>query len=433
LNPNSRPNRIRRFALPPLSALVTAIMLLAPFVPAHAQTQIVTATPGYINLGMTTSIAVTAPAAGAYTVAVVNPGGESTTLPLTFSAAGATQNATFGVAGSGFGAVVSAVGTYNVFVEQNGQVVGTTSFYATNKLIITSDAVVGGTCSYVPGVVRGEKLIPRFYVRYASNGALVTNSTLSGLSVTTPSKTNATAAWDSGAKLFDFAILPSWNYTFVGNYVPSATATDQYGNFGTYTYSGSPYTISPAQLATSIQLRDAKTNQTVTSLYTGETVIISATITYPKNAEPVTGFVGPLDTATRGGVVKAQVGYGYYNTTTGTFGGGASNPGTLLGSVTMSYTGANGIWTGQYTSSSLPTLPAGQTYQVVVTSSDKASPPNTGMGTLSVGPSTTPATTQTVTSTTSLGFQSISAISYSAMFILLLVGVMIGILSNRRL
>jgi hypothetical protein len=429
----SHAHRVRRLVLAPLSALTAALLLLAPFVPAHAQTQIVTATPGYINLGMTTAISVTAPSAGAYTVAVVNPSGKSTTLPFTFTAAGATQNATFGVAGSGFGGVVNAVGTYNVFVEQAGQVVGSTSFYATNKLVITSNVVVGGTCSYVPGVARGEKLIPRFYVSYASNGAPVTNATLSGLTVTTPSKTNATASWDSAAGLFDFSILPNWNYTDVGNYAPSAAGTDAFGNIGTYTYSGSPYTIAPAQLSTSVQLIDTKTNQTVTSIYSGETVTVSATITYPTNAEPVKGFVGPLDSATRGGVVKAEVGYGYFNATTDTFGGSSNNPGTLLGTVAMTYSGANGVWTGQYTASSLPNLPAGGTYQVVVTSSDKASPPNTGMGSLSVGTSTAPATTLTSTTTVSLGFQSVSAVSYSLMLMLLVVGVIIGVLLKRRL
>lgn len=416
-----------------LMFFVFALLVLPMVSTVHAQTQIVTANPGYINLGMTTAVTVTAPAAGTYSVVVEKPGGPSSTATMTFTAAGQTQNETFGASGTGFNALVNTVGTYNVFVEQGTTVVGSTSFYATNKLVVTMDAVVGGTCSYVPGVSRGEKLIPRFYVSYASNGQRLTNDT-PGISInfTTPAKTLAPAPWDSYAKLFDAAILPNWNYTYVGNYSPQVLVSTAAGNVATFNYTGSPYTIAPAQLATNIQLTDSKTNQTVTSLYSGESVTISATITYPTNAEPVTGFVAPLDTATRGGVVKAQVGYGYFNATTNTFGGSSKNPGTLLGTVTMSYSGANGVWTGQYTASSLPTLPAGQTYQVVVTSSDKASPPNTGLGTISVGTSTAPATTITHTSTISLGFQSISTISYGLMLVLLLVGIVIGIVFNRK-
>ena len=260
---------------------------------------------------------------------------------------------------------------------------------------------------------------------------------------------------------FEVGVLPNWNYTYVGPWNPVINATDTAGNVGVFMYTGSPFTISPAQLSTSIQLIDAKTNQTVTSLYSGETVNIRAAITYPTNAEPVTGFVGPLDSATRGGVVTAMVGYGYYNATSKTFGGGAKNPGTLLGTVAMTYSGANGTWTGQYTATSLPALPAGTLYQVVVTSSDKASPPNTGLGSLNIGPSsgavapttvlttvvtsqsttvltTVPTTTTLVTTvsgsqsaTSSSGLQAISTLTLGAATITLIIGVLVGILARR--
>jgi len=432
----SRTPPAARLALASLLMLSMSAMLFAPFVTVHAQTQIVTATPGYINLGMTTSIVVNAPSAGTYTLVVGSPKGVLSTQTLTFTSGQLTQNVTYGSSASGFKVVVNAVGTYNVFVEQGTTVVGSTSFYATNKLVITMDAVVGGTCTYTPGVTRGEKLIPRFYVAYASNGVRLTNDT-PGISInfSTPAKTMAPAPWDSFSKLFDAAILPNWNYTYVGNYSPNVVASDAAGNVGVFNYTGSPYTISPAQLSTSIQLIDSKTNQVVTSIYAGETVIVSATITYPSNAEPVTGFVAPLDTATRGGVVKAQIGYGNFNTTINTFSSAAGQvPSALIGSVTMTYTGSNGVWTGQYTApNSLPALPAGQTYKVAVTSADKASPPNTGLGTLSFGASNAPATTVSVTTTVSLGFQNVPYISYLLMIMLLVAGFVIGILLNRKL
>ena len=93
-------------------------------VPAvSAQTQYIVATPNYINLGMNTSIAATAPAAGSYTVVVEAPSGTQYTLSYTFTAAGQVQNAVFGNATVGFKAVVTQVGTWDIFLEQGSTVV----------------------------------------------------------------------------------------------------------------------------------------------------------------------------------------------------------------------------------------------------------------------------------------------------------------------
>lgn len=436
----------RRLATSSTILVSTALLLLAPFVSfAQAQTQIVTASPGYINLGMATSISVTAPAAGQYTVVVVKPNGASSSLPFTFTSAGQTQNATFGDATAGFGAAVTSVGTYNVFVEQGSQVLGTTSFYATNKLVVTMTMVNGGECTYVGGVTRGEKIFPRFSISYASNGQLLSNDT-AGIQVnfTTPGGSVSTAGWDSGAHLFVGRVFANWNYTSVGAWNPTANVTTAAGNVGAYAYSGSPFTIAPAQLSTSIQLIDAKSGQVVTSIYSGENLTIEATVTYPTNAEPVTGFVGPLDTAARGGVVSAQIGYGYYNASSLTFGGGAKNPGTLITTVPMTYTGANGTWTGNYVAGTLPALPAGALFQVVINSHDSASPPNTGLGSLSVGPSigsggaasssttTSTPSTSTITTTVSQTIQTIPTAAYAGMIILLALGLIIGLVLRMR-
>ncbi|MGH9920803.1 MAG: hypothetical protein ACRD6W_18285, partial [Nitrososphaerales archaeon] len=350
----------------------------------------------------------------------------------------------------GLRGVVNQVGTYNVFVEQGSQVVGTTTFYATNKLVVTMDMVNGGECTYIGSATRGEKMFPRFYVSYASNGVHLTNDTPGiSVNVTLPDKSVASAPWDSGAKLFVGKLQPSWNYTYVGPWSPTATISDAAGNVAKYNYTGSPFTIMPAQLSTNIQLVDSKTGQVVTSLYSGENVTIKATITYPANAEPAPGFVAPLDTAARGGVVQAQVGYGYYNASALTFGGSAKNPGTLLGTVAMTYTGANGTWTGQYVAGSLPALPAGTLFQMVVTSSDSASPPNTGLGTLSVAPSVASpsgststssasstsiliTSTSVVTTTVSQITQTIPTIAYAGMVILLALGLIIGLVLRTR-
>lgn len=291
-------------------------------------------------------------------------------------------------------------------------------------------------------------MFPHTYVTYASNGAPWNNNSAGwSVKILTPDGKVTAETWDPYSVAFEAGVLPNWNYTYVGTWSPQINASDSIGNVGVYKYSGSPFTINPATLSTAIQLTDAKTNQTVTSLYSGETVNIKATITYPTNAEPVTGFVGPLDSATRGGVVTANIGYGYFNASTKAYGGSAKNPGTLLQAVAMTYSGANGTWTGQYTAASLPTLPAGQTIEVVVTSADKASPPNTGLATLNVAPSLAPTTsttsttsappvTTTVTSslvtTVSQITQAIPTIAYAGMVILLALGLIIGLILRMR-
>jgi len=426
--------------------LVSMLALMAPLTTVSAQTQIITATPGYINLGMATTVTVTAPAAGSYTIVVQKPSGVETSLPFTSTSAGQIQTVVFGNATSGFGTIVDQVGTYNVFVTQSGQTVGSSSFYATNKLNINMDMVNGGICTYIGTAARGTKMFPRFYINYASNGAALTNNT-KGVVVnyTLPTGAHLIAGWDSGAHLYVGKLYIAWNYTTVGTWSPTATITDAAGNTGTYTYSGAPFTITPATLATSIQLIDTKTGLVIAAIASGESVNIRATITYPTNPEPVSGFVAPLDTAARGGSATAIVGWGYWNATSGTFGGSTKNPGGVIATVPLTYSGANGTWTGQFAGATLPTIPSGATYAVAVTSTDKASPPNMGQQVFSLAAASAPpgvATTTTVTSTSistalstavstatttvSQTIQSIPTIVYAGLVIVLVLGLIIG-------
>jgi hypothetical protein len=443
---SSNGSQMTRLALSALT-LASMLALIAP-VSVSAQTQIVTATPGYINLGMTTSIAVTAPAAGAYTIVVQKPSGVESSLPFTSAAAGQPETTVFGNATSGLGAVADQVGTYNVFVTQGGQTVGSTSFYATNKLVVSMDMVNGGVCTYIGGAARGVKMFPRFYIYYASNGVALTNNT-KGISVnfTLPDKTVTKANWDAGAHLYVGKLQLIWNYTTLGTWSPTATIKDAAGNTANYTYTGAPFALTPAQLATSVQLIDTKTGLPVAAIASGESINILATITYPTNPEPVPGFVAPLDTAARGGSATAVVGWGYWNATAGTFGGSAKNPGGVIGTVPLTYTGANGTWTGVFAGATLPSIPAGATYAVAVTSVDKASPPNKGLQVVSLAAASAPpgvatTTTATVTSTSissaisttvstatttvSQIIQSIPTIVYAGLAVILILGLIIG-------
>ena len=367
---------------------------------------------------MNTTISINAPA-GSYVMVVQNPSNVESNFTITST--GQVLNQTF---------LASSVGTYNVFLVKGAAVVSSTSFYATNKLIISMDMVDGGTCSYVAGITRGVKMFPRFMITFASNGAQVTNND-KGISVvfTLPGGGKSNASWDAGAGLFVGRVLPNWNYTNIGPWNPAATVRDGAGNTATFNYTGSPYVISPSPLTTSILLVDSNTNQTITSISSGENVTVYATITYPTNAEPVSGFVAPLDTSTRGGAVSGIIGYGTYNATSQSFTGKTSGN---VAKVTLTYTGSNGVWKGSFNTGTLPSLASPQTFQVVIDSNDKATPPNTGLATLGVALGATPGSTSAqTTSSAATTAGAIPVWAYAGTTIALIIGVIVGLLARK--
>ena len=403
---------LQRTGLAVLAALVVFGLAFSIYVPAvSAQTQYVSVTKGTINLGRTTTITVKAPAAGDYTVVVVRPDSSTVSLNFTFSAAGQTQSANFGNATLGFKTTVTQVGTYNVFLEQGSQVVSAASFYATDRLNVWMDFVNGGLCNYIAGADRGYKIFPRFYITYASDGAPLNKSASNVVTFTTPDGSKVNASYHRATKEAPFPygfyigkFYPSWNYSTLGPWSPTATISDGLGNTATYQYIGPAFELGPSQLSTSVQLVDKRTSQAASGFYNGQTVSIQATVTYPTNAEPVPGFVSVLN-STRGGSVMAHVGWGFYNATAGTF-GGVNETGGLIANVPMTYTGQNGTWAGTLNLPNLPGLTAGSSYDEVDTSSDAASPTNTGLAIVQVplatfapGTATQPTVTQTVTGT----------------------------------
>ncbi len=406
-----------------LMSLGICAVAAAPAVSAQTP-QYVVATPNYINLGMNTTITVTAPGSGTYSVVVQAPSGAEYPFPFNFGAAGQVESAIFGNATVAWKAVATQVGTYDIFLEQGAAVVSSTTFLVTNKINISFGMIYAGLCTVNTGGTRGDEMLAQFHITYVSNGAVVENAstwvsktfTISAAKVTytLPDGTIATAKYHAGSAATDPQpwytghVWPAWNSSWVtSNYQPTIKATDQYGNTGTYKYVGYPYIITPITFGTTISLSDAKTGAPVTGLYNGQSAIVTANIQYLSAADTVAGTAGPLDTATRGGVVTAVVGWGPYNATSGQF--GAKNlPGGLIANVPMTYSTATKVWTGPLNIATLPTLVNATAYEVIVNSHDSAQPPNTGSATLNLPLATLQPTTGSATTTATVTTTAVS-------------------------
>ena len=85
--------RSRRIASYVCIAFLLSVMLVSVQAPhISAQTQYVTATPGYVNLGMNTTISINAPS-GSYTLVVQDPSNVESNFTVTST--GQVMNQTF--------------------------------------------------------------------------------------------------------------------------------------------------------------------------------------------------------------------------------------------------------------------------------------------------------------------------------------------------
>jgi len=412
-------------------AILSISAMGAIFPIASAQPGVVTVSPGYINLGMITTITVAAPAPGTYNVAVQAPSGSTSTLPMTFTAQGQKQTAQFGNLTSGYGIMVNQVGTYNVVVTQGSTDVGTTSFYTTNQIYVTTDMISAGYCNFMESGSRGQELLFQIHAVYASNLQPIAPTTaaaaLDKVSFSLPDGTSEAASFHAAeasawpVPWFQAHVWGTWNVSWVGTYAPVVQVTDPYGNTGSLNTNTIGYTFQyyAANLQTSMTLTDTSSGKAVAGLVSNEGVTIAANVQYlvtPVTAgqgapDAVAGFNGPLDQATRGGVVTAQVGWGFYNTTTNTF-GSAKQPGGLIATVPLSYSTTSKLWTGNFNTGTLPVLPANLTsYTVILNAHDKASPPNTGAMTMSVPLLSSYANVGVATGSTTTGSASATATS----------------------
>ena len=253
-------------------------------------------------------------------------------------------------------------------------------------------------------------------------------------------------------------VWPAWNASWVGNYYPSVNASDQYGNTGdihVFRLSIPHRSRNTEHYHPTLGCKDGPARSQ--AFTTASLPILRLTSSTCKSLIPVSGFNGPLDTATRGGVVTTLVGWGPYNATSGAF-GNSKVPGGLIATVPMTYSTATKMWTGQLNVGTLPKLVNATSYEVIVSSHDKASPPNTGFATLNLPPATLQVTTgaatsistttavSTTTSTAtsisttffvavSTSLQTVSTVpllAYATMVVLLIVGLSFGYLVTRK-
>jgi len=428
-----------------LFSALTVAGALAPGVSAANPTPVVAATPGYVNLGMNVTITVTAPAAGTYTVSVETPSGSWSSLSMIFTTAGQSKSAVFGFPTAGWGILVNQVGSYNVDVYQGQSLLGTTAFTSTNQILISVDYINCGYCLFIASAQRGQEALIQIHAVYASNNqpiALtaaqgtaqgdVVSYTLPGSGGTATASVHAAGATAWSVPWYQGDVWPVWNASWIGNYNPVVNVKDSYGNVGTFnaaTASGYGFQIYPANLNQTVTLTDAATGHIVAGMASNENVTVTAKVQYlvlPTALSAVSGFNGPLDAAVHGGVVSALVGYGYFNTTSNTF-GSAKNPGGSIATVNLAYSTTTKLWTGTFNTGTLPALPTGvTTYTVIVNSHDSASPANLGTETLAIPPiamianagsgaaSTVTVGTATVTATNTVTATSVSTATTTA-------------------
>lgn len=346
------------------------------------------ASPSYINLAMTTTVAVeigSSYGAGLdnYLATVFAPGGGTATAWYNFTAVG-SLSVIYGDATSGFNASVGLVGTYELQLEYfNGtafSLAAVAQFSATDQLLVVTEAATASNeytdvhnCPIAQEFQRGGEVIARAYVRYASTGEIVNGTrvpsargnitgTLFGLT--------KTLTWQNVYQFWRAAFFPTWNQS-TGVIVFTADASDGRGNRG----SGSSFPtgltawkIIPAVLKVVPRVLNESGAEAVV-FEPGDTVRIEARVTYESHNAHNRAFPGPLN-ATRGGLVTAVLGYGAFNATSGLFA-------TTVATLTLAHNASTEYWSAEYVVKDTDPLRAD--LQVYISASDGAGPPpNTG-------------------------------------------------------
>jgi len=382
-----------------LGALLLAVVLLGNWGGWSASAGIVDshvlrfeAAPSYINLNKTTSIEVeigTTYGAGLdnYRVTVTAPDGTTASAWYNFTAAPQTLGRIYGNVSADFMTAVDQVGTYDLQLEYwDGAaftLAGMSELRTTNQLRIVLVIRSGSnpfidrhTCPVAQEFLRGAKFLGGGYVYYASTGEAVTSANSNALGNVTGAFLGITRALKA-PPLWHHAWKLPWNAP-TGSQRFYLNASDGMGNFGSAVTGTAPFprvAIVPDTLVVTSRIMNGTGGETVT-FAPGDTLRLEVEVLYDdKDAHeteddpnPVDPYNGPL-TPTRGGQVRAHLGWGVYNATLGVFADELVN-------LTLSYNAATSTWSATYP------IPANTqnltTVQGVIMASDGASPANTG-------------------------------------------------------
>jgi hypothetical protein len=346
------------------------------------------ATPSYVNLNMTTSVAVTLGSVRGgglddYLVTVTKPGGSGASAWYNFTAVG-TISRQYGNAGADFATRIDEPGTYELrldyFDGTSFTRAASSQLLATDELIVTTEAATASNeftdvhnCPVAQEFQRGGEIIGRAYVRYASTGDFVngtqTPSARGNITGTLLGQTKV-LTWQNVYHFWRAAFFPTWNQS-TGVIVFTADASDGRGNRGTgssFPTGLTAWKIIPAVLKVVPRVVN-ESGAGAVAFEPGDTVRIEARVTYESHNAHNRAFPGPLN-ATRGGQVTAVLGYGAFNATSGLFA-------TTVATLTLAHNAATENWSAEYVVKDTDPLRAD--LQVYISASDGAgSPPNTG-------------------------------------------------------
>ena len=393
-----------------LGAVMVASAIPAQAVVTSPNVVALTVSPSIINLNRQTTVTLEIGASVAsgednYLVQVLAPDGTTVlaTLWYNFTTVG-PMSKVLGNASADFNLAITEVGFYTIRAEwwnstssafePAAEVLlqATDVLYVTTEFADASDPYTDlHTCQIAEEFQRGDGIIARGYVRYASTGEI-----LNGTSVPT-AKGNVTGtlfATDRDAatrtlnyhnthKFWRAAWELDWDQQ-IGVFTFTVTASDGLGNHGVGV---SPpagiygsLKLVPALLPTEVWTENATSGERTTTFYPGETVEVVVWSYYDQHKNHNYNYTNTDATyknesyrlgPDRGGAVTATIGYGDFNATSKTFS-------TQLASPTMAFDAATGTWRGTWTVPATGALAGNLTVKAFAT--DGAATPNAGSG-----------------------------------------------------
>jgi hypothetical protein len=362
------------------------------------------ATPSFINLNMQTTVTLeVGTLVGGnednYLVTATAPDGSPAgSVWYNFTALGAISKV-LGNSSADFMTNVTQVGFYALKAEWwNSSSVAfepaaDAVLQTTDVLYVQTEFAAGSdpyadvhNCQLAEEFQRGDGIIARGYVRYASNG-LIVNGT-----VTPTAKGNVTGTMLGSTKALNynnahFFWRAAWQLPWdqaIGVFQFTVDASDGQGNHGVGTSPAAGFygslKIKPAILPTDVWTENATSGAKTTAFYPGETVEIVAYPYYDQHLNHNYNFTDTNATVKaqdyrlgpdRGGAVTATVGYGVFNATSNTFA-------TQLAAPTMTFDSATNTWRGTWVVPATGAFAGNITVKVFAT--DGAATPNAGSG-----------------------------------------------------